>query len=321
MQLAVDPTNPHCAVTQKAVFAAPEAERAARVVVGIPTVSRSEIVTETVRMIAAQTRLPDLVLVCVPDDQDAGEVARLNLPFPVKVLISAKGLTRQRNRILKALKEQDLLLFLDDDFLMAPNYLEEMQRVFDENPDVVLTTGTVIADGITGPGLDHVEGAKVLARGLAEPAGEGMTPAHTGYGCNTALRIGPILHHQLFFDERLPLYSWLEDVDFSNRIKHHGRMVRPASMRGVHLGTKTGRTPGIQLGYSQVANPFYLIHKGTISRKRARDLILRNIASNLRGTVRPVEWADYRGRLRGNLMALRDVILRCNDPERILSLG
>ena len=75
------------------------------------------------------------------------------------------------------------------------------------------------------------------------------------------------------------------------------------------------------MGYSQVANPFYLIHKGTISRKRARDLILRNIASNLRGTVRPVEWADYRGRLRGNLMALRDVILRCNDPERILSLG
>lgn len=219
------------------------------------------------------------------------------------------------------MEEQDLLLFLDDDFLMAPNYLEEMQRVFDENPDVILTTGTVIADGIIGPGLDHIAGAKVLAKALAEPAGEGMAPAHTGYGCNTAVRVGPILQHGLFFDERLPLYSWLEDVDFSNRIKHHGRMVRPASMRGVHLGTKTGRTPGIRLGYSQVANPFYLIRKGTISRKRARDLMLRNIASNLRGTLRPVEWADYRGRLRGNLMALRDVILRRNDPERILSLG
>ncbi|MEX0284251.1 MAG: family 2 glycosyl transferase, partial [Paracoccaceae bacterium] len=73
-------------------------------------------------------------------------------------------------------------------------------------------------------------------------------------------------------------------------------------------------------GYSQIANPVYLIGKGTIGRKRARDLMLRNMASNLRGTLRPVAWADYRGRLIGNLLAIRDILLRRSDPERVLSL-
>jgi len=289
-------------------------------VVGIPTVARAAILTETVQAIAEQTRVPALVVISVPDLSDAGDVARLDLPFPVQVQISAKGLTRQRNRILKALRRDDMLLFLDDDFLMAPNYLAEMESVFASNPDVVLVTGTVVADGILGPGLDHVTGRELLQQGLAKATGRSLTPARTGYGCNTAVRVGLILEHDLLFDERLPLYGWLEDVDFSNRIRYHGRMVRAGSMLGVHLGTKTGRTPGIRLGYAQIANPLYMRRKGTIGRKRARNLMLRNMASNARGCVRPVAWTDYRGRFWGNLLAIKDVILGRSDPERVLSL-
>ncbi|MEX0283503.1 MAG: glycosyltransferase, partial [Paracoccaceae bacterium] len=142
-----------------------------RVVVGIPSASRAHILTETVQKIADQTRLPDLVLVCVSDFADAGDVERLDLPFPVRVLISAKGAARQRNRILNALDAQDLLLFLDDDFLMAPDYLEQVEALFDTQSDVVLATGTLIADGIVGPGLDHAAGQKLLAQALKTPAG------------------------------------------------------------------------------------------------------------------------------------------------------
>lgn len=291
-----------------------------RVIIGIPTVSRADILRATVEAITEQTRLPDLVLICVATPDDANGLDGMKLPFAVRILISAKGLTRQRNRILNELDPTDLLLFLDDDFLMAPDYLDQMEQVFDQNPDVVLTTGTLIADGILGPGLDHYSGQRILAKGLSVPPSRELNPAHTGYGCNVALRMAPILKNNLFFDERLPLYSWLEDVDFSNRLRACGRFVRPGMLRGVHLGTKTGRTPGVYLGYSQIANPCYLIRKGTITRKRARDLMMRNIASNMRGTVFPVDWADYRGRLRGNILAIRDVILRRSHPDRILSL-
>lgn len=291
-----------------------------RVVVGIPSVGRVAILADTVKFIADQVYLPDLVLISVADPQDAALLADLVLPFPVRVLISARGATHQRNRILDELQQSDLILFLDDDFLMAPDYIEQMVQVFADHSDVVLTTGTLIADGISGPGYDHATGVRKLVQGLEHPADTDIASAHTGYGCNTGFRAKSLLTHKLRFDESLPLYSWLEDVDFSNRLAPFGRFVRPGAMRGVHLGTKTGRTPGRRLGYSQIANPIYLIRKGTISRKRARDLMLRNIASNLLGTVRPRPWADYRGRLTGNLIALKDVVLRRDHPGRIRDL-
>jgi len=291
-----------------------------RVVIGIPTVGRAAILASTVKAIASQKLMPDLVLISIADPQDATSLGDLQMPFPIKVLTSEKGLTTQRNRILDEVRKTDLILFLDDDFLMAPDYIEQMVQVFENNADVVLATGNLIADGILGPGFDHATGQNKLAEGLAVSANTELAPAHTGYGCNMSLRAKTILEHNLRFDEALPLYSWLEDVDFSNRLALHGRFVRPGGMRGVHLGTKSGRTHGRYLGYSQIANPIYLIRKGTISRRRARDLMLRNIASNLVGTIRPRPWADYRGRLMGNLIALRDVLTGRVRPDRILEL-
>ena len=291
-----------------------------RVVVGIPTVGRAAILEDTVKAIRQQKYLPDLVLISVADPSDAGALEQMSFPFPVKVLTCRKGLTVQRNRIIDELRPTDIVLFLDDDFLMAPDYIAQMVSVFEANSDVVLATGTVLADGIKGQGYDHETGRRKLAQGLQVAADPALAPAHTGYGCNTALRAKTILKLKLRYDEELPLYGWLEDVDFSNRLAPHGRFVCPGGMRGVHLGTKTGRTHGVYLGYSQIANPAYMIRKGTISRKRARDLMMRNFASNLLGTVRPRPWADYRGRLRGNLIAIRDVILRRDRPDRILDL-
>jgi len=289
-----------------------------RVIIGIPTVGRAGILAGTVKAIADQTHLPDCVLISVANPQDAASLEGLSLPFPLRIVTCEKGLTTQRNRILDELRQNDVILFLDDDFLMAPDYVAQMLKVFENHSDVVLATGKLIADGILGPGFDHATGMRKLTQGLTVPGDRELVPTHSGYGCNMALRAKPILKQNLRFDEALPLYSWLEDVDFSTRLASHGRFVRPGGMRGVHLGTKSGRTRGRNLGYSQIANPIYLIRKGTIARKRARDLMLRNIASNLVGTVRPRPWADYRGRLAGNLIALWDVVKKRDRPDRIL---
>ncbi len=291
-----------------------------RVVIGIPTVGRVDILAGTVKAIASQTRMPDIVLISIADPQDAACLEDMQLPFQLKILTSDKGLTTQRNRILDEIRKTDLILFLDDDFLMAPDYVAQMLRVFEDNADVVLATGTLIADGIIGPGFDHATGQDKLAKGLSVSVSSELVPTHTGYGCNMCLRAETVLDHKLRFDEALPLYSWLEDVDFSTRLAKYGRFVRPGGMRGVHLGTKSGRTRGRYLGYSQIANPIYLIRKGTIARKRARDLMLRNVASNMVGTIRPRPWADYRGRLTGNLIALWDVLTGRVRPDRIFDL-
>lgn len=291
-----------------------------RLVVGIPSFSRPDILLETVRAISRQTRLPDLVLLSVVNPEHTGGLETESFPFPVQILMSGPGLSRQRNRILNSVRPGDILLFLDDDFLMAPDYLDELERIFRDHPDIVQVTGTVVADGILGAGFDHEQGEALLKKALNTAAEDRLDPVHTGYGCNTAMRMSTVQKTEVFFDERLPLYSWLEDADFSSRLKPHGRVVRATALRGVHLGTKTGRTPGIKLGYSQIANPVYLLRKGTISWRRARGLMLRNFGSNIVGTIRPRPWADYRGRLFGNLVALFDICLGRSDPRRILEL-
>lgn len=291
-----------------------------RMVVAIPSANRPGILPDTVRAIASQDRLPDLLILSLAALEDIGDLAPEHLPFPVEIVVGQKGATRQRNGALELLNPSDIVLFLDDDFLMAPDYLRRTAEVFARDPEVVLATGTVLADGIRGPGFNHRDGARMLTRLTANPPRDTLASAYAGYGCNMAVRAAPVLAQDLSFDEALPLYSWLEDVDFSRRLAPHGKLVKSGAMRGVHLGTKTGRTPGVFLGYSQIANPVYLLKKGSISRRHAYEMMARNGASNLVRSLRPPRWADYRGRLRGNLLALTDLMRGRASPDRILTL-
>lgn len=291
-----------------------------RIVVAIATTGRPGILGRTVRMLGEQTRRPDRVLICVPGAADAGDLAAADLPFVARVLTAPRGAAAQRNRAIEAARPGEVLLFLDDDFLLAPDYVDALARLFETRPDIVMATGRVLADGVSGPGFDFDTGRRLLSEGLAARPRAALVQVANGYGCNLAVRADPLLAHGIRFDERLPLYSWLEDVDFSARVAPHGAIVRAERLRGVHLGTKTGRTPGGQVGYSQVANPLYLHRKGTLGRKRMLRLMARNLASNLRGTLRPRPWIDYRGRLRGNLRALWDVLRGRAAPERALDI-
>ncbi|WP_397543188.1 glycosyltransferase [Roseovarius salis] len=292
----------------------------ARLIIGIATVDRGSIVTPVVRAIAKQTRPPDLVYVSGTQASDFGSLPDADLPFPVRFLTGPKGSCAQRNTIIETLSPTDVLLLMDDDFLLSPDYLEKLEILMRDEPDIVVATGKVLADGILGPGMDFDQGQAALEAGLRQPAGNAVIPVRNGYGCNMAIRMEPALEHGLRFDEALPLYGWFEDVDFSVRIGKFGRVVRAEQLRGVHLGTKTGRTPGVKFGYSQVANLVYLKRKGSITAGAMYNRMSRNIVANLRYSLFPLEWVDHRGRLKGNILALSDLAKGRCDPGRITCL-
>lgn len=298
-----------------------------RIAVAIATTGRPEMASVAVRELRRQSRRPDRVVVCVanPADFDAAD-PRLD-GLPIELHRGRKGLTAQRNLALSVLGDEEAVLFLDDDFIMAPDFLEGLEAVLRAHPDVAMVTGRVLADGIGGAGLT-VEAARRLLAAAPDDAPDGsadgapgLVEVNNGYGCNMAARLDPIRRHGLRFDEALPLYGWLEDIDFSRRLAAHGRCVRADALRGVHLGVKAGRTSGLRLGYSQVANPIYLARRGTMTRRHALTMIARNLAANLARSLRPEPWVDRRGRLRGNAVAAADLALGRLDPRRILALG
>jgi GT2 family glycosyltransferase len=289
-----------------------------RIAVGIATRGRAAILGEMLADLARQTRAPDRVIVCHVGPEDiAGLPERFR---QVEFLLAPAGLPRQRNAILDAAAECDLVLFLDDDFLCAPDYAAVTEEVFAARPDCVVTTGTVIADGAKGPGITVEEGRAILAADRHALDRLGLHPHFNGYGCNMALRLAPLRAHALRFDEDLPLYAWYEDIDLTRRLGRHGAILRLHGARGVHLGTKSGRVTQTRLGYSQVANAVYLARKGSYPWSHALRSVGRHIAMNAARAPFPEPHVDRIGRLRGNLIALADLARGRAHPMRIMEL-
>ncbi|MBB3350857.1 GT2 family glycosyltransferase [Rhizobium sp. BK049] len=296
---------------------APLPSQPLRIAIGIASAGRPSILLETIEYLAGLPDQPQRLIVCVPGIDDAAGLAdRLD----VEVIVGNRGLTSQRNSIIRAAAaDTDVLIFLDDDFIPAATFLSRMGAVFATKPEVAIASGEVLADGVLDGGLEMSQALQVL-----HTAGEGserVTDVYNAYGCNMAVRLAPVLEHALTFDEQLPLYGWLEDVDFSRSIARYGRSVRVEGARGVHLGVRSGRQPGRRLGYSQVANPIYLIRKGTMSKTRAITQIGRNILANALGIVFNDPLVDRWGRLNGNLLAIADLLAGRSAPSRILEFG
>lgn len=301
----------------------------ARLAIGIATRGRPAILCESLEELNTQVRQPDAILVTYADRSDIGEAPGR---FPhVRFVQSAPGLTTQRNTILDDLKHFDFVTFLDDDFWLAPDYLSIVENVLLNNPTIAVVTGTVLADGINGLGLELPQAHAILNAAPRFPfppssapssasssAPVTFNPVFNAYGCNMTFRLQPIQKHHLRFDEQLPLYGWYEDVDFSRQVAAFGDVIKIDQAYGVHLGVKSGRQSGLRLGYSQVANPVYLARKGSVGWPYAIASMTSRSAKNLVFSLRPEPMIDRRGRLMGNVQAWSDLVQGTLHPTRIL---
>jgi glycosyltransferase involved in cell wall biosynthesis len=288
-----------------------------RCIVIIPTAGRKGILPATLKCLEQQTHRPDEVIVSAPDGSHVG-IYRSDI-LKLTYVFGQHGLTAQRNQALESvLGRCDIVTFFDDDFLPAASYIERLLAAFERNDDWAVITGNVIKDGIGGPGLTVDEGHAALAQAATQTDEQRVTDIGNAYGCNMSFRTRDV--GELRFDERLVLYGWQEDVDFTRQLAHRGRIIRLHSLLGVHLGAKTGRISGVRLGYSQLVNPIYLMRKGTVPTYIAAQQILRNVAANIVRSVRPEPWIDRRGRLRGNLLAAAHLMRQRIEPEHVLKL-
>jgi len=280
---------------------------------------RAETLAQTLlAQVTAQTRPADRVLICATAPSDVAGIDLASYGAAV-FMDAAPSTTGQRNRLLAAAEGCDIVAFFDDDFTPEPGYLAAIDRSFSAVPDIAVATGVVLADGAKGPGLTPDEARAALA------AAPSCTPAalrdvFNAYGCNMVVNLARLAPAGTRFDERLPLYAWYEDIDFSRRAAKFGRIVRMPDARGVHLGVKRGRTSGVRLGYSQVINPIYLWRKGTYPFSHVLHSVGRHTLINAIRALRPESHIDRAGRLRGNAHGFADLLRGHIDPERVKAL-
>jgi GT2 family glycosyltransferase len=284
----------------------------------VATRGRPELVAEMARRLDGQTRRPDHVFIVGASEEDI--VALPKDRADLTATVGRVGLTLQRNDALRLAEGGfRFLVFFDDDFLPSRFWLENMRALFDADPAIAGLTGKVLADGAGTAGVELAEAAALVAARDGEPAGAMDFDETFGpYGCNMAFRASAMAGMR--FDERLPLYAWLEDADFGERLRARGRMGRASLLWGVHMGAKSGREKGRRLGYSQIANALYLTRKGSLSPRFASKRMLGNLAANFLRAPAPEPHIDRRGRLLGNLLALRDFFRGIVEPERAVRL-
>lgn len=289
-----------------------------KIAVVIPTYGRPEVAARLLHHLEGQSLLPDEVVLSAPDVDHVP----VYTPDRLKVvyLIGRTGLTAQRNTALDyALPRADIISFFDDDFLPEDDYLARVVDLFQRHSDWVVMMGKLVRDGATGHGLSFDDGLYALrAAEAARPTPTVSFDDNGAYGCNMSIRCACV--GDLRFDERLVLYGWQEDVDFTSQLRPFGKLVRPGEPLGVHLGLKSGKVSGVRFGYSQIVNPLYLVRKGTLSARFAFRLASRNFVANALRSIRPEPYIDRRGRLRGNLIALTHVIRGRLEPEYVLKI-
>ncbi|MEM9781184.1 MAG: glycosyltransferase [Pseudomonadota bacterium] len=311
-----------------------------RIAVIIASAGRPEFIRPLVLRLTKQVLLPARVVVVTPTPHDnplldttTPEAALPDdIGFAVESVVAKRGLSCQRNAGLdRVLGDCDVVVFFDDDYVPSVGALQGIVRAFEANPGIAGVSGVLLADGINGPGLSLEEAERLIdaheasgEAGDAEGPDEGPDEAPrvlrdlSGlYGCNMAVRASAI--GEIRFDERLPLYAWQEDIDFTARVP--GRMARVSGFVGVHCGAKRGRErSGRKLGYSQIANPAYLARKGSMRPAVALRHSMRNFAANHLKALLPEPWIDRRGRALGNWIAIADLLRGRMEPERILDL-
>lgn len=289
-----------------------------RVAVVLASAGRPALVGEIAHDLERQTYPISERLLSVPD---AASVPS-DLPDGWQTVTGSKGLAAQRNTALDALADEaDVVVFFDDDAVPRDDYVAHVVAYFDAHADVVGVTGRVLLDGAAHSvgEVSRADALQALAESASEQSEPSGAPSRTLYGCNFAFRRD--LVPEIRFDERLPLYSWLEDHDFARRLMGRGALAGISDAVIVHRGAGSGgRTNHVRLGYSQFMNPVYLHRSGSFPLWLSAWEIFRPTAKNIAYSVGGSQSTWRRERVRGNALALGDVVRGRITPERITEL-
>lgn len=247
----------------------------------ICTRNRYDDFTKTLPSIAAQTRLPDELIVVDSSDEKSLKdyLNSVRVTFPVRYFHTQPGLTLQRNHGIRECAG-DLVFFFDDDVDLDVNYLSEVEKVFasDTEYEIGAVSGKIIRPPSTTFRLKVEIGVfgfiraafGVVGMGNGKFYSSGM-PSHpyrdqpSGYieclvGCCMAFRRK--VFEKAKFDETLTYYGLMEDVDISKQTLDAGyKIFYQTSATLVHNESPMNRLNVQRWAEMSVVNYDYLFRK------------------------------------------------------------
>jgi GT2 family glycosyltransferase len=284
----------------------------------IASLNRRDILHETVLSLARQSRPADEILLSVVDPEQDLKPETLRVQG-VRIVAGPLGSSFQRNTgIVRVHSGCDLISFLDDDVELHPNYLRSACEFMEQHPEIVaISAGGMIANGTPTGELSRSEAIRLVESCREDSSGR-FRLRNGLYGCDMIVRRS--VAAQTLFDTRLRYYALYEDLDFGARCARLGLLAGFSGCQIVHLATRTSKFSARRNGYAHVMNGFYLWRKGSQSALSFLRTTIKGFIANICGMIvirRGISRAQRRGRLWGNLLGFRDIIIHGAKPELI----
>ena len=281
----------------------------------ITSKDRPAILRETLQTLRRQSYPAESILVVVdkPSDLDGLQNSCGSMIFP-------GALTAKRNAgVDNVPASSGLLLFVDDDVELHPDYARFACELFASHPEIVAASGNVLVDA----SIPRAHAVAILTEAkIPKLDFKARGRDSVLYGCNMILRREAALQER--FDEALPLYSFGEDYEISIRLRRRGLVGRFSTALLVHLKESAGRLNRKRLAWSIMANNWYFIRKG--STHLPLPLAYLRFAWTFFHIGREQFRLDFRERnsqfpgTRGVLLAMKHLLTGKLHPQRLLKL-
>ncbi len=304
--------------------------------VAICTFLRAASLARYLDSLALQTRKPDrLVIVdASPDAETERMVQRHPAVDGLAVCLAyfrvqgrLKGLTRQRNYALRWI-ETDLVAFFDDDVVLSPECLREMERAHRQFGGGVAGIGALLENeyrrrpslswqvrrllGIVSslrPGTYCRSGISIPWTCL--PPSSGCVEGDWLPGCAMMWKADVV--RDTGFYEGFGGYGQGEDLEFSLRAGRSGKLLLAGAARVLHLHEPAGRPDSYRLGYMALYNSYQIHRRGLLDRKW-RDVSWFIYAWTVdtlllgRHFLLPTRWVSTAREIAGRLSAGYDIV-------------
>jgi glycosyltransferase involved in cell wall biosynthesis len=239
----------------------------------IPTVGRRAELRKMLESLAAQSRLPDEVIVVGDDIGDLlSEFPTLRARFIHQPRASA---AENRNAGAAASDPAaDLLAFLDDDIVLEPEAFTAMMSLWESGPADLggASFNMVNHPAMPVPRLKRTALAKALGLYSEQKGAVARSGFQTTYGyvhedvLGSWLPSGAVVYPKTVFaeygfDNWFGGYSYLEDLDLSYRISRRYKLAMVSDARINHYPSGTGRLDNYQFGKKEILNRLWFVRK------------------------------------------------------------
>lgn len=203
--------------------------------------------------------------------------------FPITALIyqhTMPGLTYQRN-VGITLAHSELIYFFDDDVILDPDYLQEMEHTFLNHPTYGGGMGSITNMSPKKRSFnrlmrqffclqrDYASGNFTLSGMPTHAYGtHAFKTVEVLGGCGMAYRAQTLAHHR--FDEKLARYAYMEDADISRRISFETPLFFNPRARLEHHNSPFARDAIVENRAMFIRNYRYLFFKNIYPRNKLK---------------------------------------------------